>query len=398
MSVEPAVYLNPSANQADNYVELERWLTDTMFSRADCMEASGIISNWPGYTPTPLRRLHQLAAETGVGEIFYKDEADRFGLGSFKALGGAFAVYWLLADEIERRTGERPTPAMLAAGAHSDIARNFTIASATAGNHGRSIAWGARVFGCAAVIFVGESVGESRVNAISNFGARIVRVAGDYDASVQVAAETAEARGWTVVSDTSYPGYTEIPRRVMLGYTVMLAEILDDLNDEEMPTHVIVPAGVGGLAAAAAAYFALRLGERRPRFIVVEPELSDCLFQSARSGRPAHSSGPLGSVMLGLDCGNVSLIAFEVLNRLADAFVLIPDETGIESMRRLNRENGIVAGECAGAGLAVLDLLKTETRFRAAIGLDLNSRVLLIGTEGATDPEVYCRLLEQDPR
>lgn len=398
MSVEPAVYLNPNVDRSNNPAELERWLTDVMFSLADCTEAKAIISNWPGYAPTPLRRLPQLAAETNVGEVLYKDEADRFGLGSFKALGGAFAVYWLLADEVERRTGDRPTAAMLAAGGHSDIARNFTIASATAGNHGRSIAWGARMFGCPAVIFVGEGVGESRANAIASFGAQIVRVAGDYDASVQVAAETAEARGWTVVSDTSYPGYSEIPRRVMLGYTVMLAEILDDLSDEEMPTHVIVPAGVGGLAAAVAAYFALRLGERRPHFIVVEPELSDCLFQSARSGRPTHASGPLGSVMLGLDCGDVSLIAFDVLNRLADAFVLISDQTGIENMRRLNSELGVVAGECAGAGLAVLDMLKDESQIRAAIGLGACSRVLLIGTEGATDPEAYRRLLELELR
>lgn len=393
MTGELAVYLNPRASRGDQHSGPEGWPAQTVFSLDDCAEARAVISSWPGYSPTPLRRLHQLAAETGVGEVLYKDEADRFGLGSFKALGGAFAVYSLLTDEVERRTGDRPSAAMLAAGSHEAIARSFTVASATAGNHGRSIAWGARMFGCPAVIFVGEGVGQARADAIAAFGAEIVRVAGDYDASVRAAAEAAEAQGWIVISDTSYPGYSEIPRRVMLGYTVMLAEVLDALGDDEMPTHAIIPAGVGGLAAAAAAYFALRLGNRRPKFVVVEPELSDCLFQSARAGQPAHASGPLGSVMLGLDCGEVSLVAFEVLRNLADAFVLIPDEAGISSMRRLNRQAGVVAGECAGAGLAVLDRLKDNSRLRAAIDLDAHSRVLLIGTEGATDAEAYRRLV-----
>jgi diaminopropionate ammonia-lyase len=387
-----AVHCNPRTGRGGGPA-LQSWLAETMFSPSECAEAQTIIADWPGYAPTPLRSLPGLAADAGVGEILYKDEADRFGLGSFKALGGAFAVYRLLADAIEQRTGARPTAAMLAAGAHAEIARGITVASATAGNHGRSVAWGARMFGCRSVIFVGEGVGPARVAAIAALGATVERVPGDYDASVRAAAAAAEANGWTVVSDTSYAGYSDIPRQVMLGYTVLLAELLDALPAEQVPTHAIVPAGVGGLAAAAAAYLALRLGERRPHFTVVEPALADCLYQSARAGRPVRASGALGSVMLGLDCGAVSLVAFEVLHRLADAFVLISDQAAIASMRRLNAQAGIVAGECAGAGLAVLDGLRDDPRARAALGLDSASRVLLIGTEGATDPEAYRRLL-----
>ena len=389
-----AIFSNPRADHDSDREALRAWLGETIFSSDDCAEALAIMSTWPGYAPTPLRRLDDLAAATGVGGILYKDESDRFGLKSFKALGGAFAVYWLLADEVERRTGVRPDPAALANGAHAGIARGFTVASATAGNHGRSIAWGARMFGCPAMIYVHEGGGQARADAIAAYGAKVIRVAGNYDDSVRAAAAKAAANGWTIVSDTSYPGYCDIPRRVMVGYTVMFAEILDALEGSPPPTHVIVPAGVGGLAAAAAAYFALYLGRERPRFIVVEPEKADCLYQSARHGHPTLASGPLGSILLGLDCGEVSLIAWQVLDRLADAFVLISDEAAIESMRHLNRVAGMVAGECSGVGLTVLERTLGDDRARAALGLDHDSCVLLIGTEGATDPETYRRLLE----
>lgn len=385
---------NPHAEPDGDQEALRAWLGKTIFSSADCAAARAVISRWPGYAPTPLRYLDALAAETGVGNILYKDESDRFGLKSFKALGGAFAVYGLLADEVERRAGVRPQPAELANGAYADIVRSFTVASATAGNHGRSVAWGARMFGCPAMIYIHEGVGQARADAIAAYGARVIRVAGNYDDSVRAAAADAATNGWTIVSDTSYPGYRDIPRRVMLGYTVMFAEILEALEGGPIPTHVIVPAGVGGLAAAAAAYFALQLGPDRPRFIVVEPEKADCLYQSVRHGGPALASGGLGSVLLGLDCGEVSLIAWEVLDRLADDFVLIPDEAALASMRHLNRISGVVAGECAGAGLTVLERASRDGGARAALGLGADSRVLLIGTEGATDPEAFRRLIE----
>ena len=370
-----------------------------MFPPSACAAAGAVIRQWAGYAPTPLRSLVGLAAETGVGAIHYKDESGRFGLGSFKALGGAYAVFTLLVDEIEQRTGRRPTADELARGAHRSITGGFAIASATAGNHGRSVAWGAQMFGCPCAIYIHSGVGEDRAQAIARYGAKLVRVAGDYDESVRVAAADAAEHGWTVVSDTSYPGYMEIPRRVMLGYTVMMDEVAHAL--ERPPTHVLVPAGVGGLAAAVAAHALFTWGDSRPRFIVVEPELSDCLFQSARQGRLARARGPLGSQLLGLDCGDPSPIAWEVLSRLADDFVLISDAAALSAMRRLNRipaEDGttIEAGECAGAGLTVLLEAAQRPALAASLGLGRDSRVLLIGTEGHTDPEACRRILRPD--
>lgn len=390
-----APFHNPRVDRETNAAGLSDWLAPRIFDLEECAIAGEIIGAWPGYRPTPLRRLDGLAAGLGIGDIAYKDESGRFGLGSFKALGGAFAVYTLLADEVERRRGVRPTSAELASGEHADVARAFTVASATAGNHGRSIAWGAQMFGCNARIYVHSGVGNARVAAIANFGADVTRIVGDYDQSVRAAAAAAAANGWTVVSDTSYGGYVEIPRRVMLGYTVMVAELLDQLAGRSFPTHVLLPAGVGGLAAAVTAYLALRMGPERPRVVIVEPQKADCLYQSAVQGRPSPARGGLGSFMLGLDCAEVSLIAWEVLDRLADDFVLVSESDALHSMRQLNLLAGIDAGECAGIGLAALDAAQRRGDSES-LGLGAGSRVLLIGTEGTTDPVASKRLLSED--
>lgn len=388
---------NPRARTDADPGDIANWLGSTMFSARDCDEARATITAWPGYAPTPLHELSEAAQAAGVARVLYKDESDRFGLKSFKALGGAYAVGQLLTREVSRQTGETGvSSAALMSGRYKEIAAEFTVASATAGNHGRSVAWGAQMFGCPCIIYIHRGVSQARAAAIAAFGAKVVRVDGDYDASVRAAASDAAANGWTVVSDTSYPGYDEIPRLVMLGYTVMLDEVLDQLRGRPL-THVFVQAGVGGLAAAVAAFFALRCGAERPKIIVVEPKKSDCLYQSALHGEPRRATGELGSVMLGLDVGEVSLVAWDVLDRLADAFVLITDEAAIDAMWQLNatRIDGlpIVAGECAGAGLAVLDAVVREPQLGASLGLVADSRVLLIGTEGATDPGTRERLL-----
>ena len=390
-------YQNPRVQTDADPAALCEWLGSRMFSSADCEEARETIEDWPGYEPTRLVELPEAARAADVAAVFYKDESDRFGLKSFKALGGAYAVYRLLSREVVRATGAAAvSTGDLAGGQYRQIAETFTVATATAGNHGRSVAWGARMFGCPCFIYVHSGVSDARAAAIAAYGATIVRVDGDYDDSVRAAARDAEANGWNLVSDTSYPGYEEIPALVMLGYTVMLGEVMDQL-DGGPPTHVIVQAGVGGLAAAVAAFFALRCGAERPRIIIVEAEKADCLYQSAVHGERRLATGGLGSVMLGLDAGEVSLLAWDVLDRLASVFVLISDEAGIEAMRQLTRmavDGGpIVAGECAGAGLAVLNAVAAEPGLGQALELNHDSRVLLIGSEGATDPATRERLL-----
>ncbi|QXM25637.1 diaminopropionate ammonia-lyase [Elioraea tepida] len=362
--------------------------------------ASAEIRSWPDYAPTPLVPLPGLASRIGVAAIGYKDEAGRFGLGSFKALGGAYAV----ARHLLRRlagSGIAATSADLASGRFADRTRAITVTCATDGNHGRSVAWGAQRFGCRAVIYIHETVSEGRAAAIARFGAEVRRVPGTYDDAVRRAAEDAAREDWTVVSDTSYPGYTEIPCDVMDGYRVMAAEALGQWRAAfpgAPPTHVFAPGGVGGVAAAIAAELAHAFGEGgMPRLVVVEPDRADCLRRSAEAGRPVAVEGELDTVMAGLACGEVSLLAFDELLWRAHAFMAVPDEVVAPCMRLLADGVGgdpkLVAGESAVAGLAALLLARSDADAASSLRLGESSRVLLFGTEGATDPELYARLV-----
>ena len=339
------------------------------FDQAGHLAARAAIASWPGYAPTPLRRLDALAAELGLRALYYKDEGGRFGLGSFKALGGAYAVAKLLAA---RRAADQSTAVV--------------VSSATDGNHGRSVAWGARTFGCRAVIFIHAGVSENRRAAIAAYGAEVIRTAGDYDQSVRECAARSAQEGWFVISDTSYDGYMDVPRDVMQGYTMLAEEAIEQLP--EKPTHAFLQGGVGGLAAAVCARFARRGGEDRPRFVVVEPERADCLYQSAAAGRPARATGDLETVMAGLSCGEVSPLAWTALEQGADAFMTVPDEAAISAMRRL-AQDGVVGGESGVAGLAGL----IEAARAGALGLGRDSVGFVVGSEGDTDPELYARLV-----
>ena len=263
------------------------------------------------------------------------------------------------------------------------------------------MAWGARMFGCRCVIYLHETVSAGREEAIARYGAEIRRVPGTYDDAVRQAAEDAAAEGWIVVSDTSYPGYLDIPRNVMLGYTVMVEEILEQLPAGERPTHLFLQGGVGGLAAAVAGRFWQRLGADRPRVVVVEPDRAACLYESAARGRPTAVKGDLDTVMAGLACGEPSLLAWRILELAAEDFTTLPDEAAVETMRLLAfppaGDPPLVAGESAVAGLAAALLARRDPDLAAALGLDGRSRVLLIGSEGATDPETWGRLVGVAP-
>lgn len=353
------------------------------------------IATWPAYEPTPLRDLPELARELGLGRIWYKDESERFGLNSFKALGGAYAVFRLLRREVERAIGNTDfTTDDLIGEAHAGVTRRITVTCATDGNHGRSVAWAAKLFGCRAVIFVHGTVSEGRVAAIARYGAEVVRVPGNYDDSVRHAAATAKKNGWYVISDTSYPGYMDVPRDVMHGYMVMADEAVAQFPIKIVPTHVFVQAGVGGLAAAVCATFWLRWGATRPRLIVVEPTKADCLYRSAVAGRPEVVPGELDTIMAGLSCGEVSLLAWEILKSGGDDFLAVPDDDAMRAMRRLAANNPpIVAGESGAAGLAGLLAVCDAPESRQALRLGADSRVMLFGSEGATDPAIYEKIV-----
>ncbi len=363
------------------------------FGRDVCRQAGAEIRQWPDYAPTPLLSLEPLARELGIGGIYYKDEGGRFGLGSFKSLGGAYEVLCLLQQEVARQLGGEVTFADIRNGRCADLVSNITVVTATDGNHGRSVAWGAQQFGCQCVVYLHAQVSAGREASIAEFGARVVRVAGNYDASVQQAADAAAAHGWFIVSDTSYAGYTELPRHVMAGYTVMVDELLAQLPAGETLSHAFIQGGVGGLAGALCGAFWQQLGGDRPRLVIVEPDRADCLFQSAQHGGPTDVQISEETIMAGLSCGRVSALAWTLLSQGAEDFLAIPDALVAPTMRLLAQGAGgptpIVAGESAVAGLAALIAATRHPGLAGALGLDEQSRVLLIGTEGATDPVIY---------
>jgi diaminopropionate ammonia-lyase len=372
--------------------------------RSQAMSAAGFdaavreVASWPGYAPTPLVPLPGLARKLGVGRLDYKDERGRFGLASFKALGGAYAVLRLLAREIEARgAGRDVSSGEILSGHHAAIVRGITVTCATDGNHGRSVAWGARLFGCRCVIYIHATVSEGRRAAIARYGAEVVRVPGNYDDSVRHAAEEARANGWFVVSDTSYPGYRDVPRDVMHGYGVMASEIVAACAHAPPPTHVFVQAGVGALAAAVCAYFWIHWQAARPRFVTVEPLRADCVYRSIEAGQPVVVHGELETIMAGLSCGEVSSLAWDILREGCNACIAIDDVWAVAAMRALaypsDGDAPIVAGETGAAGLAALLALAEQPGARATLGLDAASRVLLLGSEGDTDPGIYQHLV-----
>jgi diaminopropionate ammonia-lyase len=390
------LFMNPRAARTAPYGVDGR---EAILSLAAFGDAKREIMSWPGYKPTPLHSLPKLAARAGVGVILYKDEAERFGIGSFKALGGAYAVFKLLRKAIWEQKKIIVSTLDLTSGRYADLTSRITVTCATDGNHGRSVAWGAHAFGCQCVIYIPETVSEGRCQAIAAYGAEVKRMAGTYDDGVRRVAADAAVQGWTVVSDTSYEGYTDVPRDVMQGYSLMVDEALEQTSP--VPSHVFVQGGVGGLAAGVCSYLWERYGTRRPCFVVVEPEKADCFYRSAVAGRPTPAEGTLDTIMAGLACGEVSPLAWRVLETGAGAFMTIDDEAAADCMRLLADgrfgDDAIVAGESAVAGLAGCILASTDADARARLDLCPDSRVLVFGTEGATDPEVYRAIVGRRP-
>jgi diaminopropionate ammonia-lyase len=361
------------------------------------------IVSWPAYTLTPLRPLEPIAAANSVARVIYKDESQRLGLGSFKALGGAYAVARMVQRRVHADVGLDVSTAELAGGAYRSVAQALTVVCATDGNHGRSVAAGAALVGCRCVILLHPGVSEARAASIAAEGAEVLRVAGDFDDSARAAARMAAEKGWALIADTSSYGGETACQDVMSGYTVLATETLQQIADagDAPPTHLFVQAGVGGLAAVITWRLRRALGGQAPSVVVVEPERADPLFQSARLGRPAHASGDLKTVMACLACGEVSNLAWNILQKGAAFFTTIADEDAIVAMRLLADEaqvgQRIVAGESAGAGLAGFLAAAADPAARTILGLTAASRILVIGTEGATDPDAYRALVGRAP-
>lgn len=389
------LFLNPRATRADYPAELS-----AIMNIAQAHQSREWLSSWRGiHRPaTPLYDLPDAAARCQVGRLCLKDESVRSPLGSFKALGAPIA----LVRQILRLHPDFE-PAAILTGRYAEALRGYTVISATDGNHGRGLAAAAQDAGCRCVIVLHAHVSPEREQAIAAYGADIVRIAGNYDESVQEAARLAAAHGWQVIADTSYDGYEDIPRDVMQGYGAIAEEIVEQTSAQRGRagafTHVFLQGGVGGMAAGLASYFWEYHGPQRPCFISVEPAQADCLLQSAIQGRPAKATGTVDSVMAGLACGETSPLAWRFLQPCVDAFMTIEDEQAIEAMRTLaqgsERDTPIVAGESGVAGLAALEWLRSDPQRSEQVGLTAESRVLIISTEGATAPREYTRLVGQ---
>ena len=359
-------------------------------------------SGLPGYRPTPLVERKALAEKLGVGNIWVKDESHRFGLNAFKALGGSYAMGRYLSKKLGKPLEELTFEELCSEPARRALGE-ITFVTATDGNHGRGVAWSARLLGHKSVVYMPKGSALERLENIRAQGAQAEITEFNYDDAVRLANRQAQEKGWVLVQDTAWPGYEEIPAHIMQGYTTLAQEIAQQL-DGQIPTHLFLQTGVGSFAGAALGYFAALWGDQRPVTVIMEPDKADCIFRSAKAddGKLRFATGDMDSMMAGLCCGEPCTISWEILDSYADAFVSCGDHYSAQGMRLLGRAEGedtpVISGESGAVGAGVLQAIMQEERLaelRGQLGLDENSRVLLISTEGDTDRENYRRILEQ---
>jgi diaminopropionate ammonia-lyase len=395
---EPIVWVaNPRAATISHSPAVEKF-----FPAGIAEKVRQFHSHIPAYHVTPLKSLNRLATMIGVNKIWVKDEADRLSLGSFKVLGGSYAIYQTILKKLGNPEGftfdDMKDPKI------REKLGDITFAAATDGNHGRGVAWAATQLGFKSVIYVHKLTSEARINAIASNGAEVKVIDGNYDDAVRQVDEDAAKYGWQVISDTSWEGYEEIPVWVMQGYTTLYSETQQQLAamGEVAPTHIFMQAGVGSLAASAFGFYASLFGAKRPKMVVVEPDRAACLFHSMEvgDGKPHSVTGDLNTIMAGLACGDPNPIAWDVLYDCADGFIKCPDYVAAKGMRvggvPLHGDPFIIAGESGAVTLGALMFLTELDRYksiREQLGLDENSRVLLVNSERNTDPDDYRRVV-----
>lgn len=372
-----------------------------LFSVEIAQQARNFHQQIPGHEMTPLKNLYRLADYLGLGGIWVKDESVRLSLGSFKVLGGSFAIYRF----IQQRLGKKDlTFNDLTSPAIRQKLGDIVFAAATDGNHGRGVAWAARQLGFKSIIYVHKFTSEARIAAIERNGAEVVVVDGTYDDAVRQVTEDAKKYGWQVISDTSWENYEDIPTWVMQGYTSMFSEVQEQLAAQGVvkPTHVFVQAGVGALAASTIGFYSQLFGPGRPKTVVVEPDEAACLFLSAKegTGKPVSFSGDLNTIMAGLACGDPNPLAWDVLWDCTDVFVKCPDYVAAKGMRvygvPLSGDPYVIAGESGAVTLGALMFIMEQPEceeLRARLGLGPDSQILLINSERNTDPDNFRRVV-----
>ena len=341
----------------------------------------------PGYAPTPLVPLDSLAAELGVANVWLKDETQRIGLPSFKIMGASWAVAAAIARHLTLDSLDLGSLRASLSGS------GVQLCAATDGNHGRAVARMARLLGVPCRIFVPAGLAEDRIASIASEGAEVVRGTHTYDPTVMEAADWAASERALLIQDTSWSGYEEVPRQIVLGYDTILREVDDELRLRGFgtPTLVMAQAGVGSFASAVVAHYGS--GDDRPQFVSIEPDSADCVAASIQEGLPTEAAGHLDSIMAGLNCGVVSELAWPILRDGLGAAVTIDDDGAREGMREL-AQAGVSAGECSGAAVGGLRLLLSDARWRERLGITSESCVLVFATEGVTEPSTYTSIVE----
>ncbi len=348
----------------------------------------------PGYEVTPLVSLDNMAKKLGAGKILLKDESYRFGLNAFKGLGAGYAAVKLLADRFGFKDGEYSLVRIREAASTHDI----TLTTATDGNHGKAVAYIARILGMKSVIFMPKGSSMERYNAIKEQGAEVFITEENYDGSVRIAMRNAEEKGYIFVQDTAIEGYTEIPLYIMQGYMSIMNEAFSQMGDIR-PTHVFLQAGVGSFAGSMLAYM-VNACEEYPKTVILEPENANCVYMSARTGRSYEVTGELQTIMAGLSCGVASSLALDILMNYADMFVSLSDDFAKVGMRKLYHSEGddsrIISGESGAVGMGFLYEIMADEKYshiKESLGLDENSVVLIISTEGDTDRESFEKIV-----
>ena len=336
-------------------------------------DAYKTISKWQKYQPTPLESLNKLSNELKLKNIFYKDESKRFGLKSFKALGGAYAV--------EKITKGK---------------KDVIVSTATAGNHGKSVAWGAKNLGLNCKIFISENVSETRAEEMRNLNAEVIRVKGNYEDSLNFCKEESKKNNWEIIQDVAWPDYELVPKLTMAGYSTIIKEISVQTN--EYITHIFLQAGVGGMAAGLVAGVA-NYFKKVPKIIIVEPENANCVMQSIENNTPTSVDIKKESIMGGMSCGEVSLVPWQILKNSVNNCVSVSDKFVSQTVAMLADKVlsniSIEGGECSTPGITSLISCCNNEETKSALEINENSNILLIGCEGSADIDLYQKLLSE---
>lgn len=403
------------ANLTDIKTEIQYFINDNT-RKTDSEKASAAFmkkevvekvrnfhKSFPEYKVTPLHSLDELSKQFGVRNIWVKDESYRFGLNAFKVLGGSYAVGKYLTERLNVDISELSFEKLRSKEVKKELG-DITFVTATDGNHGRGIAWAANQLGQKSVVYMPKGSSEIRLTNIRKEGAEASITDLNYDDTVRLASLKAKENGCVLVQDTAWDGYEEIPAWIMQGYLTIIDEALEQIAEvEDQPTHVFLQAGVGSFAGSMLGYLVEKFGEERPMTVIVEPDKADCLYQSMRigDGNPHAVTGALDTIMAGLACGEPSKTSWGILKDYAEVFVSCPDYAVSRGMRILANPLGcdprIVSGESGAAvGIGLVSLVAENSRLidmKNELNLNQDSKILIISTEGDTDPDHYRKVV-----